>query len=463
MPNLHSRFFRQLLIAFVLVIILSVGAVLLTDRIVLSGWGGPFAPDLSPTTTGVWVNRLADHYRQQGSWEGLVSLIADFPCGPAWAAGSQDWPLDYVLAETDGTIVASSGGERPGQSLSYRQELGAIPVMVGDREVGLLILSSPDQLEDGPPMIVRIGLLVALIAGCIVLVVGLARRMSQPLVNLTVATKAVAGGDLGVRVPVRSRGEIRDLAIAFNAMIGELARADELHRNLTADVAHELRTPLSVIRGKLEGLLDGVYPSTPEHLAPVLEQIKLLTQLVEDLHLLSLAEADHLRLEKQPTSVGDLLRDAQVNFGPLADDRKVKLALDLPTDLPQVMADRRSIAQVLGNLLTNALRHTPSGGCVALSAAVVGEMVRVTVTDTGTGIARVDQPYIFERFWRGEKSRSRAAGGRGLGLAIAKHLVRAHDGEIGVESPVKAKGAGEPGKGAMFLFTLPLAPTIRRA
>ena len=196
-------------------------------------------------------------------------------------------------------------------------------------------------------------------------------------------------------------------------------------------------------------MLDGVYPSTPEHLSPILEEIKLLARLVEDLRLLSLAEAGQLPLEKQPMDVGDLLRDAQVNFTPQAADRSVTLALDLPSELPKVLADQRRIAQVLGNLLTNALRHTPSGGRVTLSAAGNEKTVRVTVTDTGAGIPPEDLPYIFERFWRGEKSRSRAGGGAGLGLAIAKHLIQAHGGQIGVESP------SEEGQGTTFYFTLP--------
>jgi len=280
------------------------------------------------------------------------------------------------------------------------------------------------------------------------LVVGLAlsRGISRPLADLTAATRAVASGDLSVRVPVRHHGEVRELAIAFNAMTEELAHANELRRNLTADVAHELRTPLSVVRGKLEGVLDGVYPSTPEHLSPILEEIKLLTRLVEDLHLLSLAEAGQLALEKRAMDMGALLRDAQVNFSPQAADRGVTLALDLPSDLPEVTADQRRIAQVLGNLVTNALRHTPQGGCVTLSAVMRERLVRVTIADTGTGIPPGDLPYIFERFWRGEKSRSRVGGGAGLGLAIAKQLVEMHGGTIGVESA--------PGKGSKFWFTL---------
>ena len=468
MPKLHLRFFWQLLIAFVLVIILVGGGMFLAGRVALNKLG-PFASGRVMATTPLWADRLADYYGQQGNWEGVASLIAGYPCEPSWGPWNQDWQMDYVLATADGTIVADAMGERLGQTLSRPERAWATPIMVDDQQVGLLLLSPFDHLRPAHTTIARSFLLAGLAIGGLTLLVGLAlsRGMSRPLVDLTAATRAVATGDLSVRVPVRYHGEMRELSIAFNAMTEELARADELRRNLTADVAHELRTPLSVIRGKLEGVLDGVYPSTANHLAPILEEIKLLTQLVEDLHLLSLAEAGQLPLEKRAMGVGDLLRDAQVNFSPQAADRGVTLALDLPTELPEVMADRRRIAQVLGNLLTNALRHTPSGGRVTLSAAVApplageagGDMVEVTVADTGTGIPPEDLPYIFERFWRGEKSRSRAGGGAGLGLAIAKHLVEAHGGEIGVESPSTMLETGEVGEGTTFYFTLPLSPS----
>jgi signal transduction histidine kinase len=463
MPKLHFRFFWQLLIAFVLVILLAGGGVFLAARVALNKLG-PFASGRVLTTTYLWANRLADYYDQRGSWDGVATLITGYPCEPGWGPWDQDWQMDYLLATADGTIVADATGERLGQTLSRPERTWATPIMVDDQQVGLLLLSPFDyHLRSVHPTVGRSFLLAGLAIGGFTLVVGLAlsRGMSQPLVNLTAATRAVAAGDLSVRVPVHYHGEVRELAIAFNAMTEELARTDELRRNLTADVAHELRTPLSVIRGKLEGVLDGVYPSTPEHLSPILEEIKLLARLVEDLRLLSLAETDQLPLEKRATDVGALLRDAQVNFGPQAADRGVTLALDLPTELPKVMADQRRIGQVLGNLLTNALRHTSSGGCVTLSAAASEGMMRVTVTNTGTGIAPEDLPYIFERFWRGEKSRSRAGGGAGLGLAIAKHLVQAHGGKIGVESPLtEGLKIGEVGEGTTFYFTLPLSPRL---
>ncbi len=446
------RFFWQLIVAFVLVIVLAWGGMLLAGRAALNR----MERDRTPAIALLWADRLAGYYSAQGSWEQVEGMIADYPCGHDWSPWGRDWQIEYVLAAPDGRILSASDDEQLGQGLS-RRELGwAAPITVDDQIVGYLLLSPLGHFKAGrlagmtPALqgFLLTGLLIglgSLIAGLVI-----SRGMSRPLSSLTEATRAVAAGDLSVRVPTQYPGEMGELAAAFNDMAADLARADELRRNLTADVAHELRTPLSVIRGKLEGVLDGVYPATPEHLEPVLEETELLTRLVEDLRLLALAEAGQLTLEKQPLDVGDLLRDVQVNFGPQAADRGVTLALALPPDLPQVLADRRRLAQVMGNLLTNALRHTPEGGCVTLSATTPGEgMVEVTVADTGTGILSEDLPYVFERFWRGDRSRSRAGGGSGLGLAIARHLVEAHGGTIRVESA--------PGKGARFWFTLPTA------
>jgi signal transduction histidine kinase len=457
--------FWQLIIAFTLITALVGGGMFLAGRVALGRLDSFVRDEFTPAR--LWAERLAGYYGEQGNWEEVESLIADYPCGPGLGPWNEDWQVGYVLAAADGTVISTSDEVRSDPTLSRREMNLATPIVVNDRQVGFLFLSPFVHFGPGSLPVAGRALRSFLMAGVVIgagsLIVGLilSRGMSRPLMDLTKATRSVAAGDLSARVPVRHQGEVRELTVAFNSMAEELARADELRRNLTADVAHELRTPLSVIRGKLEGVLDGVYPATPDHLEPILEETRLLTHLVEDLRLLALAEAGQLALEKRPMDVGDLLQDAQVNFGPQAADRGVTLALDVPPELPQVMADWRRIAQVLGNLVTNALRHTPQGGCVTLSAAVVegsgygnprdggeGRMVGVTVADTGVGIPPDDLSYIFERFWRGEKSRSRAGGGTGLGLAIAGQLVEMHGGTIGVEST--------PGKVSRFWFTLPV-------
>ncbi len=458
-PRFYSHLFWQLVIAFLLVILLAAGGVGLIARITMSQMESSLrAP--AGSFERLWADRLAHYYRQQGDWAGVNAMVAGFPTSAEWGPWNQEWQADYLVATPDGAIVAASNPAWLGRSLDPWERERATPIEEEGRVVGLLLLSPYGRLANIAPeqaagILLQRFLLGGLLIGGLALVVGfvLSRTLSRPLVRLTSATQAVAAGDLTVRVPARYQGEVGELATAFNTMAEELARADQLRRNLTADVAHELRTPLSVIRGKLEGILDGVYPATAEHIQPALEEMQLLTQLVEDLRLLALAEAGQLTLEKQAVDLGAVLQDVQVNFTPQASDRGIVLALDLPAGLPPVPADRRRIAQVLGNLLTNALNHTPAGGCVTLSAAAVVGMVEVAVTDTGTGIAPEDLPNLFERFWRGEKSRSRASGGTGLGLAIVKQLVELHGGQVRVTST--------PGQGACFRFTLPksdLAP-----
>jgi signal transduction histidine kinase len=458
--GLHFRFFWQLIIAFIAVILLAGGGVFLVGRFALREMES-FAHDNPPAMLQPWVENLASYYEEHNGWEGVDTLIADYPCGPGWESEEQSWNIDYIVADPGGMVVAASDAGRVGQSLRRGEKVASFPIVVGDQEtVGHLLLSPYGPFQGSFHFIVGFAVQRFLIFGLSIVAValvtglGLSRVISRPVVRLTEATRAVAAGDLDVRVWGQYPGELGELAASFNQMTEELACADNLRRNMTADVAHELRTPLSVIRGKIEGVLDGVYPATPEHLEPILEETKLLAHLVEDLRLLALAEAGQLALEKQPLGVGDLLRDAQVNFSPQADDRGVTLVLDLPSELPPVTADRRRISQVVGNLLTNALRHTPQGGCVTLSARSSPPLpggdkggVVISVSDIGAGIPAEDMPYIFERFWRGEKSRSRAGGGSGLGLAIAKQLVEMHGGTIAVEST--------PGAGSTFRFTLP--------
>jgi signal transduction histidine kinase len=438
------QLFWQLVAAFSLLVFLGGGGMYLAGRLALGNMDS--SSDLL-VVARLWSDRLAAHYARSGSWEGVETLTEGYPCGAGWEPWDQGWQLAFLVASKEGVVVAASDKQRIGHSLSFPEQSLSTPILVDGRQVGSLVMSPMATFRGVFQRLMLAGIVVSGLG--LILSLALSRTISRPFADLTRATRAVAAGQLDSRVPVHYGGEVGELASAFNVMAQDLARADELRRNLTADVAHELRTPLSVIRGKLEGILDGVYPATPEHLEPVVEETKLLIHLVEDLRVLALAEAGQLPLEKGVMDIGDLLQDAQVNFGPQASDRGVTLALDLPPALPPVSADWRRIAQVLGNLLSNALRHTPQGGCVTLSAAAEAGMVQVTVADTGLGIAPEDLPHVFERFWRGDKSRSRTYGGTGLGLAIARHLVEMHGGQIGVESA--------PGKGSRFQFTLPVA------
>lgn len=270
----------------------------------------------------------------------------------------------------------------------------------------------------------------------------LARRMVLPLRRLIAATQRIAGGSLKERVAVTSQDEIGELATSFNAMAAALERNEQLCRNMVADIAHELRTPLSILQAKLEALQDGVAQPTLHEIASLHEEVLLLARLVTDLRTLSLAEAGQLDLRRERVDLAALAHRAIEGMRPQADNRGLALSLDAQPGVPLVMADPDRVFQVLGNLLSNALRYTPRGGRITVRVAVQEGQAHLAVADTGPGIPTEDMPHIFERFYRADRSRSRSTGGSGLGLSIVKQLVEAMGGHISVESA--------PGQGTTF-------------
>jgi len=279
-------------------------------------------------------------------------------------------------------------------------------------------------------------------AATALVLLGAMRRVGRPLGAVMDAAGRVADGDYSVRVAEQGAPLLRALARAFNTMTERLESHDRQRRDLMADLSHELRTPVTVLQGKLEGLLDGVYPRDDDQLHALVEETGVLARLIEDLRTLALSESGALKLQREPTDVADLARDVVEGFAAPARAARVSLAVEAPAGLPSADVDPVRIRQVMANLVSNALRHTPDGGSVVVRVAAAGRTIRIDVRDTGSGMTPDEVAHAFDRFHKGPGSR-----GSGLGLTIARNLVVAHGGDIHVSSEV--------GKGTAVAVTLP--------
>lgn len=306
---------------------------------------------------------------------------------------------------------------------------------------GLLVWALATTLGSGLAAPVAAIVVVLLFAVVVLRTLGGLRRSVGGMAELIEAAGRVEAGEVGTQVRERGPGEMRALARAFNAMSIRLAETDEQRRRLLSDVSHELRTPLTVIQGSIEGILDGVYPADEAHLAPILDEAHLLQRLVDDLRTLASAEAGRLSLHREPTDLARLTADVVDGFRAQADTAGVRLSVTAAT-LPPAHVDPERLRQVLSNLVANALRYTPAGGEINITLAGTDAGVRIDVTDTGRGMAPAELDRIFERFYRSDDSR-----GSGLGLPIARELVRAHGGEV--------RATSRDGGGTTITVTLP--------
>ncbi|MEU4821191.1 ATP-binding protein [Actinomadura citrea] len=306
--------------------------------------------------------------------------------------------------------------------------------------------------EDRTPAIDPYGI-AGVTAVILVLAVGIsvlvATRLARPVRAVTAAARRMRAGDGSARVAMRAKGEVGELGAAFNEMSEHLDRMERQRKAMVSDVSHELRTPLSNIRGWLEAAQDGVADLGPALTASLVEEATLLQHIVDDLQQLALADVGKLRLHPEPVDVADLVEQIATVYRAAAEAAELVLTAEV-TGRPHLDADPVRLRQAVGNLLANAVRYTPAGGRVGLSAHADGDDVLIEVADTGPGIAPEHLPHLFDRFWRAEKSRSRQTGGSGLGLAIVRQLAEAHGGSAAVRS--------EPGQGATFTLRLPRAP-----
>ncbi len=464
MNNLTDQLWFKLMRAFALVI--SVG-ILVTVVLTRQGTATQFAHFMvnkHMLQPGQLQATLAQAYQAHQGWTGIQAEL------PTTIDAASDGQMSGVMGnlmgmfnnriqviDTAGQVVIDTAGAVGGPVLSTAQ-VQRWPLVVNQQPIGTLLVEGSmmraTDTESASALwaVTRTVLLAGLVAGVVaVLLAGLlVRQLTQPLVTLASASRLIASGDKTVRVPVRSKDEIGELAATFNQMATSLETQETLRRNLMADVAHELRTPLTGIQGTVEALQDGVFPLTGEHLDSIHKQVLVLNRLVEDLRTLANTEAGHLVLEQRPVDVAALAHRIVTTFQSQAASRQVALSLRIDHQPLLMPGDEQRLGQVLNNLLDNALRHTPPNGQVVVS--LVGEPggLCLAVTDTGEGIAPADLPHIFDRFYRADPSRNRQTGGAGLGLAIARQLVVAHHGKIWVASPPTGQRHG-----SAFSFFLP--------
>jgi two-component system OmpR family sensor kinase/two-component system sensor histidine kinase BaeS len=481
---MKPRLFWSILIAFAFVIGLSVCGMLGFFGLAVSGiWQPATMRDTFGETQRSYADSLGDYYVAHGnSWAGIDQRLDSPPF-----VGPNGGFINYTLADANGRVVASSDDQQIGDQADAAIVRRGIPVEINGARVGTFVVRSgpfvgpaapgaPNQARPRPAAffwpIVRSFLIVGLVlaSGLLLLAVFFAQRLSRPLRDITRAAQQLAGGQLDVQVRRAPIRELDELAQAFNAMARSLDQADKQRRQMTADIAHELRTPLTIIKGRLEGLQDGVYSPTSDEVDRLLGETALLERLIEDLRLLALAEAGQLPLYREPLEPHDLLASARAAFAGQAKAQGVALHVEAAGDLPQIDADPQRMAQVLANLVANALRYTPEGGSIVLSAiqGVADDRRQTTddgnglqptadrpstvvfrVCDTGQGIAPEDLPHVFDRFYRADRSRTRGSGGAGLGLAITRQIVVAHGGQIWAES--------ELGRGTTISIALPVA------
>lgn len=463
--------YQKGLLAFALVILIAVATVLLlVSRQTETGFR-QYALLYSGRAQNIGAGLLA-YYQTRGSWDGVQAALPNLAPttgapqgqgrggsgrggGQVGEQGNAEF-WDFRVADAAGRVVAHLEGAPEGR-LTRAELARALSLSVDGETVGYLLpdaVSAHGFVLGGPEaqflQHVRAALwtgagvafLAALLVGGI-----LVRGIVAPVRRLTRAAEQIAQGDLQVRAAVAANDEIGQLGRAFNAMAESLARSQAIRRAQTADIAHELRNPLAVLRGTLEAMADGVYAPTPDNLDPALAQVQTLTRLVEDLRVLALADAGELHLARERLAPDALLaRVAEAHRVPL-EEQRLTLACTLPEALPDISGDSDRLAQVVGNLLANAAHHVPAGGRVEITAAAQDGGLGVYVIDNGPGVPEADLPRLFERFWRGDPSRSRDTGGSGLGLAIARRIIEAHGGRMWAEPT--------PGGGLTVAFWLP--------
>jgi signal transduction histidine kinase len=382
------------------------------------------------------------YYKKAGSWAGFVESLAQTQIQVILGTPGEI-PPQFLLVDAANTVIVPMPPYRVGEQLQPAQVSGGTPIVVDGATVGAVLINQANPILN--PMEQRFlgrineGLLIGAVGSSILaLLIGIAltRLFTRPLRDLTGAIHAMHQGQLDQEVPVRSQDELGDLTRAFNQMSKEISRANYLRRQMTADIAHDLRTPLTVINGYLEALGDGTLKPTHERFAAMHQEVAQLQRLIEDLRTVSLADSGELKLAYQETAIEPLLNQVATAFQPLCEANGLQLAVSSDPTLPPQRIDRERIVQVLGNLVSNAIRHTSRGGRITLRGYHGPGGVCVSVQDTGEGIPAEKLPFIFERLYRVDEARTANSGESGLGLAIVKSIMEAHGGTATAESQI---------------------------
>lgn len=401
------------------------------------------------------VISLEQYYNQRGSWEGIESRFASIRSGARMGtgrgAGSMMANSRLILTDSKGKVLVDTITKSVGSTLTQRELSAGIQLEnTAGQVIGYLLIegSTTAQRGDELPLLTKlndaawraalISLVIALVFALI-----LAAGFIRPIQRLTSAVQQLASGDLSHRVNVTGNDELATLAKSFNAMADSLQRSEQRRREMTADIAHELRSPLAVQRAHLEALQDGIYPISTETIQPIVEQNRLLERLVDDLRTLAMADAGELRLEITQVNLYNLLEEILERYKPAAEQKQITLSLSVTGQKTLTYPlDPDRMAQIMNNLISNALRHTPPNGWVKVMLEATQNSCSIAVQDNGEGIPPEALPHIFERFYRADHARSRDKGGSGLGLTIARQLALAMGGEL--------SAANAPEGGAVF-------------
>jgi signal transduction histidine kinase len=439
----------KLILAFLFVSLISIGVIVILTRFSANR---EFSKFVSNQYEAELAEELEGYYSSNSSWAGVDEAYIGRTANQFGPEGGH--PSNYCVTDLNGLVVRESFSHKLGDIVGADVLEKSIPITVEEKTVGYLLIEQPPNKRD--PMetefirrldysLILTGVGTSILA--FIFGAAISRTITKPIRELTSATHAMASGKLGQQVTVRSKDEIGELAQSFNKMNDDLARSFNLRKQMTADIAHELRTPLSLIIGHAEAVNDGVLPPTHENFEIIREEAERLEKLVNDLRTLSLADAGELSLDFQPVDINKLLADIKTHYMVQFNQKRISLDLEPASDILKVNLDPVRFSQVLMNILDNALRYTPDGGRVTVSTKQMKQNVEIAIQDSGEGVTPEEASHLFDRFYRADESRTREDGGSGLGLAIAKSIVEMHKGKIWAES--------EKGKGLRTIIQLP--------